>query len=206
MTGSATSKHWSSPDRKSDFFDIVGVVTRLCEGFGVQIALEQTRVGHLVPGQTASISLLPTHENRTPIGEIGQLCPEFATRRGLTGSDPVFVAELDLRPLSLDKFDRLQANPVPRYPSMSRDLSVEVDNSLPAADVRGTILASAGSTLVQVKEIDLYQGEEIATGAVSLSYRLTFRAPDRTLTDAEVQSSIDAVLRALAEIHRAKQR
>lgn len=206
MTGSATSKHWSSPDRKSDFYDIVGVVTRLCEGFGVQIALEQTRVGHLVPGQTASISLLPTHENRTPIGEIGQLCPEFATRRGLTGSDPVFVAELDLRPLSLDKFDRLQANPVPRYPSMSRDLSVEVDNSLPAADVRGTILASAGSTLVQVKEIDLYQGEEIATGAVSLSYRLTFRAPDRTLTDAEVQSSIDAVLRALAEIHRAKQR
>ena len=114
--------------------------------------------------------------------------------------------ELDLRPLTTDAFDHLQATPVPRYPSITRDLSLEIDDALPAARVRDTIRATAGPALVSIKEIDRYQGQGIADGAVSLSLRLTFRAADRTLTDTEVQSATDEVIRALAQAHRARLR
>jgi phenylalanyl-tRNA synthetase beta chain len=205
MTGSNNPKHWSSPDRTSDLFDMIGVVMRLCSGFRKQIQVEQTRLGHMVPGRTARINLVLT-DKKTQLGEVGQLKPEFAVARGLTGTDAVYVAEFDLRSLDTETLDNLRAAPVPRHPSVSRDLSIEIDNTLPAAEVRGTILTAAGPTLVGVTEIDRYTGKEISSGAVSLSYRLTFRAADRTLTDEEVQLSIDAVLGSLIETYRAKQR
>ncbi len=83
-----------------------------------------------------------------------------------------------------------RAHPLPRFPSIVRDLSILVDESLLAADVRGTIQAVAPATLVRVAEFDRYQGKGIAEGKVSLSYRLTFQAPDRTLTDAEADAAM----------------
>ena len=140
------------------------------------------------------------------LGTVGQLDPGFAHARGLTGSDAVYVAELDLRLLTTGAFDHLRATPVPRYPSITRDLSIEIDDVLPAVRVRDTIRAAAGPALVSIKEFDRYVGAGIAEGAVSLSIRLTFRAPDRTLTDTEVQSVTDDVVRALARDHQAKLR
>ena len=83
-----------------------------------------------------------------------------------------------------------KAHPLPRFPSIVRDLSILVDESLLAADVRGTIQAVAPATLVRVAEFDRYQGKGIAEGKVSVSYRLTFQAPDRTLTDAEADAAM----------------
>ena len=205
MTGDAVARHWSGPERKTDLFDLTGVIARLCEGFGGVATFEPDTVGHLVPGRTASVRLRVADQT-TVLGTVGQLDPGFAHTRGLTGSDAVYVAELDLRPLTTGRFDHLQATPVPRYPSITRDLSVEIDDALPAVRVRDTILAAAGPALVSIKEIDRYQGPGIAAGAVSLSMRLTFRAPDRTLTDTEVQAATDDVVRALARAHRAKLR
>ena len=205
MTGAAVARHWSGPERKSDLFDLTGVLARLCEGFGGVATFEPDTTGHLVPGRTARVRLRVGDETRV-LGTVGKLDLGFASTRGLTGSDAVYVAELDLRPLTTGAFDHLQATPVPRYPSIARDLSVEVDDALPAVRVRDTIRAAAGPALVSVKEIDRYQGTGIAAGAVSLSVRLTFRAPDRTLTDTEVQAAIDEVVRALARAHQAKLR
>ncbi|MCH7747423.1 MAG: phenylalanine--tRNA ligase subunit beta [Acidobacteria bacterium] len=205
MTGDAVARHWSGPERKTDLFDLTGVIARLCEGFGGVATFEPDTAGHLVPGRTASVRLRVADQT-TVLGTVGQLDPGFAHTRGLTGSDAVYVAELDLRPLTTDRFDHLQATPVPRYPSITRDLSVEIDDALPAVRVRDTIRAAAGPALVSINEIDRYQGPGIAAGAVSLSMRLTFRAPDRTLTDTEVQAATDDVVRALARAHRAKLR
>ena len=205
IAGAASAVHWSAPARRADLFDLTGVIARLCSGFGMQAAFEPSTAGHLVPGQSARVHL-QTGGGPVVLGEAGQLDPGFAATRGMTGLDPVYVAELDLRPLDLGAFGRLRAAPVPRYPSITRDLSVEVDDALPAAQVRDTIRAAAGPTLVEVVEVDRYTGSGVTAGAVSLSLRLTFRAPDRTLTDTEVQRSTDSVLQALAEAHRAKQR
>jgi len=82
---------------------------------------------------------------------------------------------------------------------------------LPAEIIRGTILAAArdlraGAPLAGIRFFDRYQGKGVPEGSISLSLRLTFQADDRTLTDAEVQHSFDAILAALAREHGAVQR
>jgi phenylalanyl-tRNA synthetase beta chain len=90
-----------------------------------------------------------------------------------------------------------------------RDLSIVVADALPAETIRGTILAAGRdlpAPLVASGFFDRYQGKGVPEGAVSLSIRLTFQAADRTLTDAEVQKSVETILAALVGQHAAVQR
>jgi phenylalanyl-tRNA synthetase beta chain len=81
-----------------------------------------------------------------------------------------------------------------------------VDEALPAAAVRGTIRSAAPSTLVSMVEFDRYQGTGVPEGRVSLSLRLIFRAPDRTLTDAEAEEATAHIVDALRGEHGAERR
>ena len=91
-------------------------------------------------------------------------------------------------------------------PSIVRDLSILVPDTLPASTVRGTIRSSAPQTLVSIVEFDRYTGKGVPAEQVSLSLRLTFRAPDRTLTDDEVQQAMAQIVSALKTSHGAEQR
>jgi phenylalanyl-tRNA synthetase beta chain len=95
---------------------------------------------------------------------------------------------------------------LPRFPSIVRDVSVLVDEALPAAAVRGTIRAAAPQTLASIVEFDRYQGKGIPEGRVSLSLRLTFQDPERTLTDDEAQAATERIVNALRERHGAERR
>ncbi len=84
-----------------------------------------------------------------------------------------------------------------------------VADSLPAEIIRDTILAAGRdlpAPLAALSVFDRYQGKGVPAGAVSLSLRLTFQASERTLTDAEVQRSVDTILAALVREHAAVQR
>jgi len=118
----------------------------------------------------------------------------------------VFVAELDLEAIDASERDDLRVSALPRHPSVARDISILIDDTLPAASIRSSIADTAPSTLTRIAEFDRYQGKGIPEGKVSLSLRLTFRAPDRTLTDQEVQAAMDAIMTALREKHGAVQR
>jgi phenylalanyl-tRNA synthetase beta chain len=119
----------------------------------------------------------------------------------------VYVAEIDLDAAdAIAPQDEGRVEALPRYPSVSRDISILIDATLPADAVRATIREAAPPTLVQIREFDRYQGKGVPEGQVSLSLRLTFRASDRTLTDAEVQSAMDTILAALKDRHAAQQR
>jgi phenylalanyl-tRNA synthetase beta chain len=141
------------------------------------------------------------------VAVLGQLTPADAERHGLSASDVVYVAEIDL-----DALDRVAAGgvrriePLPRHPSSSRDISILIDAALPSQTIRATVKEAAPATLTTVREFDRYQGKGIPDGKVSLSLRLVFRSSDRTLTDVEVQSAMDAVIAALKERHEAVQR
>jgi phenylalanyl-tRNA synthetase beta chain len=87
-----------------------------------------------------------------------------------------------------------------------RDVSILVADALSAETVRGTIRSVAPETLIQVREFDRYQGKGIPDGKVSLSYRLTFQSPERTLTDDEVSAAMASIVAALKDTHGAEQR
>jgi phenylalanyl-tRNA synthetase beta chain len=81
-----------------------------------------------------------------------------------------------------------------------------VDDTLPAAAVRGTIRSAAPPTLVSIVEFDRYQGKGVPEGRVSLSLRLTYRAADRTMTDDEAQEATERIVDALRAAHNAERR
>ncbi len=205
-TGAASGLHWSAPPREVDFFDVKGAAEQVCRALAVSIRFAPARMPFLVPGQTASILA----GDGGPIGYAGQLLPSLADARGLPRQDRLFVAEVNLdRASALRATSDEAALPLPRHPFAVRDVSIVVPDTLPAETIRGTIQsagAGAPAPLTAVAYFDRYRGQGVPDRSVSLSVRMTFQAPDRTLTDAEVQASVDAILAALGREHGAVQR
>ena len=195
--------HWSVAHRPIDFFDAKGIIEAVAEALQVAVAFDGAAVPpYLVPGRAASISI-----GGRPAGVVGMLTPAAVATAGLSSSEDVYVAEFDLDALSSARSTApLTVAPLPRYPSIARDISIIVDQTLPAETVRGTIRAAAPETLVSVREFDRYQGKGVPDGRVSLSLRLTFRSLERTLTDAEVETVMKQILAALKDAHDAVQR
>jgi phenylalanyl-tRNA synthetase beta chain len=201
-TGVAGGDHWSGRGREVDFFDIKGIAERICEAAGVQAESQPHDQPWLVRGRSAAVVA-----GGAILGVIGQLAPSIATAHGLPHGEAVYVADIDLDALdSAGASHDVRVESLPRHPSVTRDISILIDDTLPAADVRTTIRGAAPATLVRIREFDRYQGKGIPENKVSVSLRLTFRSSDRTLTDAEVQAAMDAVRSALETRHGAVQR
>jgi phenylalanyl-tRNA synthetase beta chain len=204
-TGAAGAEHWSVRPRDVGFFDVKGVVEQLCAVLGVSPRFEPTTPPFLVAGQAAAVVV-----NGVRLGIVGLVAPSIVDSRGAPRQDAVLVAEIDLDAVSaLGAKPRDAVHPLPRHPFVVRDLSIVVDDVLPAEIIRGTIQAAAASApapMVSVRVFDRYEGKGVPNGRVSLSLRLTFQSADRTLTDGEVQASVDAVLAALVREHGAVQR
>jgi phenylalanyl-tRNA synthetase beta chain len=204
LTGGAVD-HWSNAPRAVDFFDAKGAVELLCNAMGALPVFRAASRPYLVAGRGASVEI-----DGETVGVVGEVDPALVERAGAPRHDAVVVAELDM-----DRLERLRrtgtgwVTPLPRYPFVVRDLSIVVPDSLPAAIIRGTIQAAGGgqpAPLAAVTFFDRYTGTGVPSDSVSLSIRLTFQAADRTLTDAEVQTSFDSILAALVHEHDAVQR
>jgi phenylalanyl-tRNA synthetase beta chain len=199
-------EHWAAANEPLDFFDAKGVAELLIRAFGADAEDIRAEAADDLPwyvrGRSARLRI---GDGAKPVGHVGQIRPEILAARGLD-SGLVVGGELDLDELRQPRAgdERTAAiEAVPRYPSIVRDLSIVVPERLPAAEVRGTIRSTAPPTLASVVEFDRYQGKGVPDGHVSLSMRLTFRDADRTLTDAEVQQAVDAIVRTLARSHGA---
>jgi phenylalanyl-tRNA synthetase beta chain len=180
-----------------------GLVERVGDTLGIAVDVVVAEdVEWLAPGRSAWIL-----GGGGVIGVFGQASPALAEQYELPAKDPVYVAEIDLDAVALAaSLMRLQVGPLPRFPSVTRDISILVADTLSASTVRRTVQEASPPALTAITEFDRYQGKGVPDGKISLSLRLTFRAPDRTLTDADVQAAMDAVLAALKDKHNAVQR
>jgi phenylalanyl-tRNA synthetase beta chain len=202
-TGAASGAHWSGAGRPVDFFDAKGIVELLRAAFGTgALEFSTAERAYLVPGRAADV-----RSGAAPLGFVGQLAPTIAEARGLPPGEDVFVAEIDAEALAgSGASDDLRAESLPRFPAIVRDVSILVDEALPAASVRGTIRAAAPPTLASIVEFDRYSGKGVPEGRISLSLRLTFRDPERTLTDDEAQAATERIVGALRTAHGAERR
>jgi phenylalanyl-tRNA synthetase beta chain len=200
-------EHWGAPAAEVDFFDAKGIAELAGAAFGIAVSAEAASdLPWFTPGRAARL----VTAGGEPIGEAGEIRPAIAAARGLTSKSAVVAGWVALDALrgatasaGSARSTMRPIDPLPTQPSVVRDLSIVVDERLPAADVRGTIRAHAPATLVAVREFDRYQGRGVPEGRVSLSIRLTFRDAARTLTDAEVHAAVDAIVAALARDHGA---
>ncbi|MDO8793860.1 MAG: phenylalanine--tRNA ligase subunit beta [Vicinamibacterales bacterium] len=206
-TGAAAPEHWSGTGREVDLFDLKALALRLAALCGVAATVEPCRERWLVPGQSAAVVA-----GSVRLGVFGPLTPAVADASGLPAADAVYAAELDVDALtalgaaSLSAAAQARVVALPRFPSSTRDISILIEDALSAGTVRQTIQAAAPPSLVRVVEFDRYTGKGIPPGQVSLSFHLTFQSLERTLTDAEVDDAMRAVLAALQTQHNAVQR
>lgn len=210
LTG-ARQDHWDGEAGDADFFDAKGIAELIGDAFGILVEARPSEADPwFIRGRAAALFIRGGERannaaDAIQIGSIGQLRTELVAARGLGQGSAVVGGEIDLGVLAREGQDEQPARiePLPRHPSIVRDLSIIVSERLPAADVRGTIRSIAPRTLASVHEFDRYQGKGVPDGSVSLSIRLTFRDRDRTLTDSEVQRAVDAIVKALIETHSA---
>jgi phenylalanyl-tRNA synthetase beta chain len=202
-TGAGTTPHWGEKPRAVDFFDVKGVVEAMLSALGIEAQFDPLSKPYFVEGRSASF----TSASGTVLGELGQLADGVLSARGVPPNEPAYAFEMDVDAAAAARpGGDLRAHSLPRFPAIVRDLSILVDNGLPAATVRGTIRAAAPETLAGITEFDRYRGAGVPEGRVSLSLRLTFRSPDRTLTDAEADAAMAGIVEVLASSHGAVRR
>lgn len=173
---------WLQPGGHYDFFDIKGAVDGLLRGLGQPEAdYRPGAVSWLHPGVQAELWL-----GDTLLGHLGELHPELQQRHDL--GDRALLFEIDLDALPSVTWPKLTA--LPRFPSVSRDLSFFIDERIAAAAIRQTMQARlpALCVAVQVRE-DYREAGRVPAGKKSMLWSFTYRALDRTLTDAEVQAA-----------------
>jgi phenylalanyl-tRNA synthetase beta chain len=200
LTG-ARSDHWSGGRSPLDVYDAIGIAEIVGEAIGARIGVVPDDVAWLVRGRSAR---LVAGDDEATVGVAGELDPRLAAARGLSHPGAIVAGEIAVDRLAALAGARATAmQPLARHPSIVRDLAILVSDRLPAADVRGTIRAHAPATLVAIREFDRYQGTGVPDGQVSLALRLTFRDAERTLTDADVQRAVEAIVAALERAHGA---
>ncbi len=192
VTGARFEQSWTSATEAADFFDVKGdVETLLSRGGsldGIRFSVDTLPALH--PGQSARVE-----KHGEPMGWIGALHPSMQKQVGI--KQPVYLVQLDLESLrdtQVPSFDDLS-----RFPEMRRDLAVVVEQSVTVETVLDGIRQSAGEYLSKANLFDVYVGKGIDINSKSLALGLTWQHPSRTLTDQEVNDSVDAVLAYLAE-------
>ncbi|HBG9411844.1 phenylalanine--tRNA ligase subunit beta [Staphylococcus aureus] len=189
FTGDYVVNQWQGKKETVDFYLAKGVVDRVSEKLNLEFSYRRADIDGLHPGRTAEILL----ENKV-VGFIGELHPTLAADNDLKRT---YVFELNFDALMSVSVGYINYQPIPRFPGMSRDIALEVDQNIPAADLLSTIHAHGGNILKDTLVFDVYQGEHLEKGKKSIAIRLNYLDTEETLTDervSKVQAEIEAAL------------
>ena len=184
-----------------DFFKMKGEIEAFLRGMNVPEA-RYTAEKHdptFHPGRCARVSV-----GGVDLGCFGQIHPLVARSYGIDGE--IFAAELNFTALLSLQLPEKTYTPLPKYPAVTRDIAVVCDEAVTVAALSDCIRAAGGKLLRSVELFDIYRGKGIASGSKSAAFRLTLRADDRTLTDADSDGVVSAVLAALEKELNAKLR
>ncbi|HHW9608526.1 TPA: phenylalanine--tRNA ligase subunit beta [Staphylococcus aureus] len=189
LTGDYVVNQWQGKKETVDFYLAKGVVDRVSEKLNLEFSYRRADIDGLHPGRTAEILL----ENKV-VGFIGELHPTLAADNDLKRT---YVFELNFDALMAVSVGYINYQPIPIFPGMSRDIALEVDQNIPAADLLSTIHAHGGNILKDTLVFDVYQGEHLEKGKKSIAIRLNYLDTEETLTDervSKVQAEIEAAL------------
>ncbi|HUE96764.1 MAG TPA: phenylalanine--tRNA ligase subunit beta [Longimicrobiaceae bacterium] len=192
LSGPRRPPHWSEEVAPFDVWDVKGLMVELGEVLDLGVEpLDSPSAGDLLPGESFAF----TNPSGERIGRGGRVA-----RRAVDApawADPLWAIEVHLAPPERKGYTLY--DPLPAFPAVERDLALLLPAGIPARRVEEVIRASAGDLLADVGPFDLYVGKGIPEGTTSVAWRLRFRHRERTLTDAEVDGSVERVLRALEE-------
>lgn len=175
-----------------DFFDLKGIVEDIFEGMNIKdVRFEaQTQNPTYHPGRCANVII-----NGKNAGVIGQIHPQVTKNFGIDAE--CYVAEINL----LDMFNAIEKEikfkHLPKFPAVTRDIAMLVDKSTPVGDIEAVISKASGQLLDTINLFDVYEGAQIPEGKKSVAFKISFRAPDRSLTNEEINKVFNKILKDL---------
>jgi len=199
VTGDAMPLQWGAAPNEVDFYDIKGEVERLLEVLGIsnqQISFVTCDDAALHPGQSANILYKDETAGEAVIGRLGKLHP--AIQATLDIDQTLYLFELKLSNLMHVKQVSL-FQPLSKYPSIRRDITLLVDKNVEAAVIRSNIEQMQINALQKIKVISVYTGKGIPESKKSISLGLILQEFSRTLTDKEIEKTILSIISQLNE-------
>ncbi|MBR5931270.1 MAG: phenylalanine--tRNA ligase subunit beta [Lachnospiraceae bacterium] len=180
-----------------DFFDLKGTMEEVLTRLGLKMSRDYVADGSIAflhPGRQAKVMI---KGGREQIGYLGEVHPQVSKTYGINGK--AYVAQVDAQALyEYANFDK-KYKEIPKYPAVTRDLSMVMDKSIPAGEIENVIAKCGGKLIESYSLFDVYEGERIGENKKSLAYNLVFRAKDRTLEDKDVNPVIDKIIEKLKE-------
>ena len=194
LTGARNEMDWQAAAARSEFYDLKGVVESIAESLNLPNLnfAPIPDVPYLHPGRAAVISL-----GSETVGHVGQLHPQVAAQYKF--KQPVFIAELNFGILLQAGAREARYQPLPKFPTVLRDIAILIDCSVNWAEIAGSIQSLGIPQLENIRLFDLYAGKELPSGKHSLALSLRFFAADRTMTDAEINELHERVMTMLRE-------
>ena len=196
-TGSRYAASWHDPAADCDFYDIKGVVEGLLKALqidGIQFTrLPENMCAYTRTGHTAQIL-----NNDTLLGLVGEIHPEVLANYDL--KQPAFLFELHFDHLVPLIKETTQSKPIPKFPAIFRDITIIVNNDIEAQKIIAEGHNQVEALVESFSLLDVFEGKPIAEGKKSVSLRVTYRSPYKTLQDEDVtpihQSIADRLIKA----------
>ena len=188
-------KVWRSPAQKSNFFQLKGYVEALMARYRIDVSSLQMGSA---PADLFSEGITYSLPGKEPklLATLGCMHPVLCKRFGV--KQPVYAAEINWEVLfSLIKRDKFSFKELPRFPEVRRDLAILLDESVTYADVRKTALRAGKKLIKSITLFDVYRGEKILFGKKQYALNFVLQDPEHTLTDQEVEKTMERVLEAL---------
>ena len=183
---------WGQNAKRFDFYLLKGMLDAMLDGLGVKNrTFASPAAGMFHPGMSAKVVI-----DSKDAGCFGLLHPAVAESFGIKNKE-IYIFEMDLDVLLAASSPVKEYSPVPKFPYMERDISVEAPDGVAASEIQDAVRRAGGGALAEVALFDLYTGEQVRAGRRSLAFRMKFQLPDRTLTDGEVNEAVKRVVSAL---------
>ncbi len=194
MTGQIALDHWRDKSRAADFYYLKGITESVMNEIGIEtITVDAEDLPSILhPGRGARVRV-----GDDVVGWIGILHPMAA--QAMDFKDDILVAELRIERILEHVPDRKEYKAVGRYPKVSRDIALIVDHGTPAGQIQSIIQELGGELLDELHLFDVYEGDRMEAGKKSLAYAMTFRAPDRTLREEEIDEIQSRIVAALGQ-------
>jgi phenylalanyl-tRNA synthetase beta chain len=182
-TGARTDASWHNRENACDFYDIKGAAEALMQA----LKLEGIRFTEMAddcceytkPGHTAQIMA-----SDSPVGLVGEIHPQVRSSYDLKQS--AFILELDLDKVAGLTPDIRKSRPIPRFPAINRDITIIVDRRIETQRVLEAVENFEEELIENLHLFDVFEGEPISAGKKSVSFRVTYRSPGKTLEDDDI--------------------
>ncbi|MEK6571215.1 MAG: phenylalanine--tRNA ligase subunit beta, partial [Bacteroidota bacterium] len=180
QTGLANAPGWERADRVADFFDLKGTTERLLR----KIFLDKFQFICYPTTNALTEFSVGIEINGSYVGFLGKMKSDIAMGFGI--DQEAYVSEISIEGIGDIQERKPAFQPLPKYPSVVRDLAFVVDEQVAVGDLEATIQYSGGDLLKKIRLFDLYVGDQIELGKNSCAFSLEFLSRDRTLTEEEI--------------------